>query len=1525
MSIYDEIPKIIIEINTNNYFINSYYHLTKIKGIHFVFTLIEILLNISLELEIILREYKFDNNSSLNLVSYITKKFINIKNGIKLIIIIIYIFINDAFYFFIKIKKFKNKHIGISISINIFEIFIYRVFMLIFLNLFFTLKKGMLLIGFLFLIPHIYLTINNFLYNHLYYFVPEFIEYPYDEFSSLYDIILLFIKLLLSLAGTANNIDFCRFCFVIIFLFQIFSFIYFISNMINHSYLFMKNYFLNIAKVGLLLSKTIILFIALLFGKNEIMTTLFLIISICVVIIIMSYLYSSYNPFSYIKIRNENPKENTIFYLYILSQKNDFTFVLKNKISNHYKNCRICDLCKKYSKFLKSSKPKDLIEEEKEQLINKENDQNNDKKQLMDLFDIINDEKNRYFLLIKNLVLDFKNKTNKKEFFNNSFYNINLSFLVYFDYQNHNINLALNARLIYDVLNKEKINIINNQELQIMQIMLCNHFINSSKKILSQLKDILNSESNFKKAKKLIDLSFLLKELKSHEYKEKLFSRKLENISNSKHLILICSILYEEIYNTTLNSSQISIRENIQTFEDIFYNISNKKNKLISLLVDLNNKTCKILRAGKGLNSHINKNLFDLFPLIFKKYQINLFMKSIFENFEKENSSVYIDERKKNTSTKNIKGALKQTDNNRNTKDYIEIKLVVCENISSRIYYKLLTLKLKPLFNSNICYSISFEGFFNFHKNTIVTIQDFGENIRAKEKLISVSEPELEFNKEIYSIPFKNYISLQDNLGFITQKISSLNIKNKYFNIYMISKKEKESKKSERKHSQIKIEDDDEEYQTNIKRNTKIQLMEDTGSVSSQNTGSSYSGGISAVGKGNKKKYYKFGGFNKIKEIIIFLIIISLIFLLIEYFLFNKYQEKIFNNRSLFSDFNEFGNMYFRLFSSILGASCISSDNSCFKIIKIFIDQYSSNLDNDFNFERMIMVQNEMLAKKLLDKKSNLYNIHKYLGNNKYNELFGRKIQYLRLTQNIIDQKNFFSLGKVSIPFSEAILTMCNSFNLLTSLDSEESIFILSGLANPFAFLNSLPININLDDYQKEFSEMILNFQYYYGRFNLINYELLTLINIDFNSVNSSIYLFITLDAVLLVIISFLMYGYLISFEFILIKIINYINMTINIKNDDFSFSKTFLQKIDCLECILLCNESDPVKEIHKLNNIYNKYQQFLTAKKKNNLYDANKKNNKKIEEKKIDELDNVPKNQRIINLKDLNSLGTTIIFKIICYLFLFLVMGLYILLLLLWKHFNLKNTELTNMLQTNQIIETSLYQGIIAYDLMIFYNLSLAEVNRFIMFMTYEQNKNMELINNFYQNLNNSFNNENAIQAIKGFYFGLENIENFECETIYEKNNDYIQDLESIAIKNNYNDLKDISQNLINFCKNTRLSDTKDFRTLYEEHFNYIRYGILNVKNRSFQGLIDHIINEGTISKISVFFNCIILFVLELNSKFSNESNKRMNNKMKNLIKITEINFFIFDIIVILLFVFFYISRINKLSNQILLLKTHQ
>ena len=96
----------------------------------------------------------------------------------------------------------------------------------------------------------------------------------------------------------------------------------------------------------------------------------------------------------------------------------------------------------------------------------------------------------------------------------------------------------------------------------------------------------------------------------------------------------MCSILYEEIFNKSISSYSIPIRENSQLYEDILKSYIKNNNHII---LDFNLKTieCKILSAGKELNYHINNNFYDLFPNQIKEILINNFCSSVLNSKEK--------------------------------------------------------------------------------------------------------------------------------------------------------------------------------------------------------------------------------------------------------------------------------------------------------------------------------------------------------------------------------------------------------------------------------------------------------------------------------------------------------------------------------------------------------------------------------------------------------------------------------------------------------------------------------------------------------------------------------------------------------------------------------------------------------------------------------------------------------------------------------------------------------------------------
>jgi hypothetical protein len=559
---------------------------------------------------------------------------------------------------------------------------------------------------------------------------------------------------------------------------------------------------------------------------------------------------------------------------------------------------------------------------------------------------------------------------------------------------------------------------------------------------LAELKNILKVQQNITKAEKLIEISILLKKMKNPKFKKNLLNHKQENISNSKNSITACSIIYEEIFNEALNSSQIPIRDNLPQLEDIFLN-NTKADKIISLLIDLSNNNCKILRAGKELSTYKDSDLFNLFPLIFKEYQINLFFSTIFKNFDiskQKNEEVkkikFLQSNKEIKDNINISRKstnklqkIKNTNNNNNNKnENVEIKVIICQNISSKIYYKLLIMKLKPLFNNDFNnFFLIFDGFYFLHNHTLITIQDFEESLNPIERLISVSDPNLESSLEIYNMPFKKYMEWQNKIGFNITFVSKINLQTKLYSVYKIMPKtDKITSKldgniSPRKKKNSLIDN------ISITKANKIEhIMEDTASVSSQVKSNNMNGGINGLGGRNKKKdnAYEYKSLNKIKNIILFSIPIIIIINVLQALNIDIEQVDNSNNNYNYLEFREIFQLYFQIFTSVLGNTCVQNESGCKSFVDFFSDQYDfTKIDGSFDFGLFIKGQSQILADKMMNKRNNLINIHKNIGDQRYIELFGQVVNYSRLTQNILNNKIYFNITYMNIQFSDAILT----------------------------------------------------------------------------------------------------------------------------------------------------------------------------------------------------------------------------------------------------------------------------------------------------------------------------------------------------------------------------------------------------------------------------------------------------------------------------------------------------------------------
>jgi hypothetical protein len=318
---------------------------------------------------------------------------------------------------------------------------------------------------------------------------------------------------------------------------------------------------------------------------------------------------------------------------------------------------------------------------------------------------------------------------------------------------------------------------------------------------------------------------------------------------------------------------------------------------------------------------------------------------------------------------------------------------------------------------------------------------------------------------------------------------------------------------------------------------------------------------------------------------------------------------------------------------------------------------------------------------------------------------------------------------------------------------------------------------------------------------------------------------------------------------------------------------------------------------------------------------EMNKKNYKKIiEDNKKNELDNVPKNQKIITKKDVKFLGITSIYYFMYYITTIMLISLYVLVFFIWNDYFSKKTNLFSLITKNNHLETSIYKAINYYDLMIFHCITLEQVSNIVKKDENDKKDSYGFLKSFYEDLKLAFNGKKEKNSLGSIYQDIEDISDFTCEKIYELNNDFIKEIENNTLLGGS---KNITNILVKLCESGKITQTKDYRSIFERHFQYIRNGMLSLNDFTYIGRLLYIINDGILARMSILFNVIIINIIHLIYTIPHkEAISLLIKRMKSYIMISELIYFSYDIIAILFVAFFYIPGINNLCNQIFILR---
>ena len=1482
------------KINTH-YLSISYKVLVNKTIIHLILFIVEVYI---LLIQILETYYDNINSFKTNVKIYnpytlLIKLIDKLNISFKFIIYFVAITIIIMNYYLLKNIRFKN-NLSITIIVNITEIFLYRLLTLFIFNFLFLFTKLFLVINIIITLPYLYALFFHFNNNYLFLCFPSLINYPYDQFSMIIDLNLLIIKVFISMAFMISNPNISKLCFYISIFILFFLLVYLTYIMKKKSYYCMNNCNLNKFKYAIILSSCIIIIALIIPDKNYINNIYYQISSFNILILSLLFICYFYDPYRHSKIEKDDNIENVYYYLFILEKYRN-NFLLEEKIEEHINICNKCNLCKKYNSYKKKNN-------------------NNDK---LDLYNIIyNGEDlrfNIYNKIFKGII-----KNGKASFLNNSFYLINLIYIYYLNIKDNNYNNLSNIELLYEIINEENSQYLDEYKLSINQIKNANYFLIKANKIICNIYEIFDVSSLQQKSVNFLKLAEELEQLELKEIKFDNSNRNnninnIEGLPNCNNLLAICSLFYEELYNMPISNSGNFIRDNVNLLEDLV-NHNNKNINQITLKIDILNFNVKIIRAGGVMNKYENENFFDFFPSLFKNNQI-IDMKNILLNSNDD----FITKPKNN----NNKNKSKKKKNN-NRKQYINFSFIIEEKKDNLILFNQLKLKLSFLLLSNLKLIIYLNGTYSLNKDIIVT-----EHLKEEERIVFFGNQEqinkLKFNKnynykDIFIKKIKN-MKYFENEKLIEDSNIIINIKKYTIYHYLSSKKkilEKSNKKNKSKSEETNIEDEknnlfDEYNELNIINEIASQASSSTTSISRNNLITNYRANKKIQNKENFTKKLTYTKF-----ILLFSKIIFLFFIIFEIIFLILIQKDLVSKNFIYLLFKDYSHNFNILFFSILSLICIADSidsNKCTNLMNEVTElSYNSinNSDlkynyNDFiNFTELMNAKIEILNQNLNDK---LDVLNKYLAkfdDENYAKNLNSIVFFYKINQIEKNNKIIFTLSKENLHFSDFMKLMTSRFGIILKNYKflETPIYILNKVGDK-TFKNVFD-KYKLDSSQEAIYLMILDYNNFANNLHLVISQFVKLIIKTKNNFKYIIYFFLNLNLLFVFVILIILFLFISIYLIIIFQILNDVHISLKTKLGQISLKEILRKKIDNLKLMLKFYENDIIVIIKDLNNTYNIYKDDynLKVKEETKLLKKEGKNNVDYKNKDIG-CSSIIKIFKKYNLYKYSKRKELYFYSLI---FIFILsLSIYIITLYIWNLYFKKDNIVYIWVNANHKLATVTNRLMINLLLMFYNNETFNEISGGV--------EPDDYISFAYTNLTNAYKSYKYYNILSDIIVTKEKDINFDCEIFYRRlENDFYKQL-----KNKFINDEDKFFNTMNiFCNMSNIMIFKNYMTIYLQLFSKIKNIVENFQPENYNEIIKYI-KKNEIGKIEITFLTSFIYLATFSFNNIKEVILTMDNKILENNIITGISFIFLLIILVFFISFVYIKNINYDCNKFL------
>ena len=1024
-------------------------------------------------------------------------------------------------------------------------------------------------------------------------------------------------------------------------------------------------------------------------------------------------------------------------------------------------------------------------------------------------------------------------------------------------FRKNNIFQYLNLYTIYKQLGKANEAEMEKVTLLMSELHSVNQFIEISSELLNNLNDIFRTEPSSIKIEKILDIVDNSAKLKSKTFRKNLFSNK--EVKEILYQLTICSILYEEIFNEPLvKINVIQIREHYQDLEETL-NLF-ESNKQITFKLDIFNGKMEFLRSGQEFHNYIHSDFYDIFPRDLLEYQKNLLRSYLY------NPEV------------GISGYPKS----------MNIKLVYIIDKIKRLY-GIIHLNFTVLLQKEEFNIIIVDGLYYITSNNLISF------IKNGKEYFYGSSIEYSDENENKLSSFKNFL-IKNNISEKDIKLSYSFIQEDKveFKVYNYGEEYKEESKSLIEYTRDEI--NEERIFANMKAYDESSVQGSLASINSTR-GTSYLGNF----KGRRTVQTKKESNNKFflyQRLMIIFICILFILTIIELVQKEKKKKSLISNYGVFTSFRLVSRTYFYMVSSFRAPTCLllPGNEKC----RNYLEEYNTDFNlsyskSSFDMIRYLLVSNELKIRHESDYSNQLWNNIYHITDKKTRLLFEEYINYY--TVSFIDKNGFLNINIDNITFMDAFKATINSFTVIANSGSNyvrNPFFVID--LNTYYLLNYN--NPKPEDWRFDLYNLIINYENFCDKFDFINsnfndklleqlsnYQKLTIVYLSIN-------LFIELSEVIIIIL------YIYSFEMVMVEIYVFVKKRVSTTD----FSKTYKTKLKHLKLLLQIYAIHPKKVLEDLQDLYSSHKKKVKEEKKNKATEKTNAFERNYSSSKL--LLDLNTNNQI--LKSVKNTSICVFYQLISNLTFSISLIIFLIFLFLWINCFAETKCLFKTISDGSQIESYGYQFFSFYQNRIYTTIKTEEKSKRM------KTDFIKLILSQEEEVSKVKRNQNKIEKIfKRFYKDL----GLTCDTFY----DSVQDVRVVQMdKENPND--HFTEKIIEVCKGMNFLSYENIEFIMQKTFSLIYRGMMSIEN------INNENRELFLTNITFYFDSayynnllIRMFRTGVNKLIFTPSINYYMNQITLLFIMSAVVEFIFEVTFLLVVMFLFVFKINKLYKKML------